>query len=117
MQKNSKSVNKKLSPTIQNHRLDRMARPYLYWLYVFACLTILIMLFLMFVDTEGIIFEVLSLTKGIFNEKDHGKRITLIRNNYRKGYPLGFGRILSNCSRQDMPRVYIIRRQCSPALS
>ncbi|MDE7106293.1 MAG: ABC transporter permease [Anaeroplasmataceae bacterium] len=40
-----------------NHHLDRLARPYMYWLYIFACFPVLIMFCLMFVDTEGIRFS------------------------------------------------------------
>ena len=83
MQKNSKSVNKKLSPTIQNHRLDRMAKPYLYWLYVFACLPILIMVFLMFVDTEGIRFEGMSLTFNNFTFLSNSSVITAFLNSFK----------------------------------
>ena len=83
MQKNSKSVNKKLSPTIQNHRLDRMAKPYLYWLYVFACLPILIMVFLMFVDTEGIRFDGMSLTFNNFTFLSNSSVITAFLNSFK----------------------------------
>ena len=83
MQKNSKSVNKKLSPTIQNHRLDRMAKPYLYWLYIFACLPIFIMVFLMFVDTEGIRFEGMSLTFSNFTFLGNTSVITAFLNSFK----------------------------------
>ena len=83
MQKNSKSVNKKLSPTIQNHRLDRMAKPYLYWLYIFACLPILIMVFLMFVDTEGIRFEGMSLTLSNFTFLSNSSVLTAFWNSFK----------------------------------
>ena len=83
MQKNSKSVNKKLSPTIQNHRLDRMAKPYLYWLYIFACLPIFIMAFLMFVDTEGIRFEGMSLTFSNFTFLGNTSVITAFLNSFK----------------------------------
>ena len=82
MQKNSRSV-KKLSPTIQNHRLDRMAKPYLYWLYIFACLPILIMVFLMFVDTEGIRFEGMSLTFDNFTYLSNASVITAFLNSFK----------------------------------
>ena len=83
MQKNSKSVTKKLSPTIQNHRLDRMAKPYLYWLYIFACLPILIMVFLMFVDTEGIRFEGMSLTFNNFTFLANSSVVTAFLNSFK----------------------------------
>lgn len=83
MQKNSKSVNKKLSPTIQNHRLDRMAKPYLYWLYVFACLPVFLMVFLMFVDTEGIRFEGMSLTFSNFTFLSNASVLTAFFNSFK----------------------------------
>ena len=82
MQKNSKNV-KKLSPTVQNHRLDRMAKPYLYWLYIFACLPILIMVFLMFVDTEGIRFEGMSLTFTNFTFLANSSVVTAFLNSFK----------------------------------
>lgn len=83
MQKNSKSVNKKLSPTIQNHRLDRMAKPYLYWLYIFACLPVFLMVFLMFVDTEGIRFEGMSLTFSNFTFLSNASVLTAFFNSFK----------------------------------
>lgn len=83
MQKNSKNVNKKLSPTVQNHRLDRMAKPYLYWLYIFACLPILIMVFLMFVDAEGIRFDGMSLTLSNFTFLSNSSVITAFLNSFK----------------------------------
>ena len=59
MQKNS--TNRLVKPAYQNaHRLDRLAKPYLIWLYIFAVLPMIIMIFLMFVDTEGIRFDGMS---------------------------------------------------------
>ena len=83
MQKNSRSINKKLSPTIQNHHLDRMAKPYLYWLYIFACLPILIMVLLMFVDTEGIRFEGMSLTFTNFTFLANSSVVTAFLNSFK----------------------------------
>ena len=83
MQKNSKNVNKKLSPTVQNHRLDRMAKPYLYWLYIFACLPIFIMVFLMFVDAEGIRFDGMSLTLSNFTFLSNSSVITAFLNSFK----------------------------------
>ena len=48
---------KKAAPHRVSHRLDRLARPYIYWLYIFALAPMLVMVFLMFVDTEGIRFD------------------------------------------------------------
>jgi len=48
------SSNKIIPPHQVSHHLDRMARPYLYWLYVLALVPVLVMAFLMFVDSEGI---------------------------------------------------------------
>lgn len=50
-----------------NHRLDRLARPYLYWLYIFACFPVLIMFCLMFVDVEGIRFDDMQFTMHNFS--------------------------------------------------
>ena len=83
MQKNSKNVDKKLSPTVQNHRLDRMAKPYLYWLYIFACLPIFIMVFLMFVDAEGIRFDGMSLTLSNFTFLSNSSVITAFLNSFK----------------------------------
>lgn len=58
---NNHSRLSKVKPA-NNHHLDRMARPYLYWLYVFACLPVLVMFCLMFVDTEGIRFDEMQFT-------------------------------------------------------
>lgn len=49
-----------------NHHLDRLAKPYLIWLYVFACLPVIIMFCLMFVDTEGIKFQNMQFTMANF---------------------------------------------------
>ena len=83
MQKNSKNVNKKLSPTVQTHRLDRIAKPYLYWLYIFACLPIFIMVFLMFVDAEGIRFDGMSLTLSNFTFLSNSSVITAFLNSFK----------------------------------
>lgn len=63
---------KKAAPHQVSHHLDRMAKPYMYWLYVFALAPMIIMIFLMFVDTEGIRFDgmVASITNfSILTEK------------------------------------------------
>lgn len=66
MQKNS--TNRLVKPVSQNaHRLDRLARPYLWWLYIFAVLPMIIMIFLMFVDTEGIRFDGMSFSISNFS--------------------------------------------------
>ena len=44
-----------VAPHHTSHKLERLARPYLLWLYIFAVLPMIIMVFLMFVDSEGII--------------------------------------------------------------
>lgn len=49
-----------------NHHLDRLARPYMYWLYIFACFPVLIMFCLMFVDTEGIRLNNMQFTVNNF---------------------------------------------------
>lgn len=59
MQKNSTTV---IPPSQTSHKLHRLAKPYLYWLYILACLPMLIMFCLMFVDTEGISFEGMQFT-------------------------------------------------------
>lgn len=50
-----------------NHRLDRLAKPYLFWLYIFACFPVLIMFCLMFVDAEGIRFNDMQFTMHNFS--------------------------------------------------
>ena len=55
-------ANRVKTPTVHNHHLDRMAKPYLYWLYIFACLPVVVMFCLMFVDAEGIRFDGMSFT-------------------------------------------------------
>ena len=58
MQKNNQ---KRIIPPHQvAHRLDRLAKPYLVWLYIFAVLPAFVMFALMFVDSEGIKFETMS---------------------------------------------------------
>ncbi len=59
MQKNSTTV---IPPSHTSHHLDRLAKPYLYWLYIFACLPLVIMFCLMFVETEGISFKGMEFT-------------------------------------------------------
>lgn len=49
------------------HHLERMARPYMGWLYIFACLPVFLMVFLMFVDAEGIRVEDMSFTMYNFS--------------------------------------------------
>ncbi len=48
------SSNKVIPPHQVSHHLDRMARPYQFWLYLFALVPVVVMIFLMFVDSEGI---------------------------------------------------------------
>ena len=48
------SSNKIIPPHQVSHRLDRLARPYLIWLYLLALVPVLVMFFLMFVDSEGL---------------------------------------------------------------
>lgn len=63
MQKNSTAL---IPPSQTSHHLDRLAKPYLIWLYIFACLPLLIMFCLMFVDTEGISFQGMEFTLANF---------------------------------------------------
>ncbi len=68
---------KRLIPPHQvSHHLDRMARPYLFWLYLFALFPAVIMIVLMFVDTEGIRFE--SMSASIENFQILTERSTII---------------------------------------
>ena len=54
---------KRIIPPHQvSHHLDRMARPYLIWLYIFALIPVVLMIFLMFVDAEGIKFQGMEAT-------------------------------------------------------
>ncbi len=74
MQKSEKKV---VIPSYQcAHRLDRLARPYIYFLYIFAVLPVLFMIFLMFVDTEGISFK--GLTGSITNFQILTEKSTII---------------------------------------
>lgn len=61
MQNNRLSLNKP-KPMQNAHRLDRLARPYMGWLYLFAVVPVLIMIFLMFVDAEGIRIDGMQFT-------------------------------------------------------
>lgn len=65
MQKNS--ANTLVNPERAPHRLDRLATPYLYWLYILACLPVIIMFLLMFVETEGIRFDGMEFTFSNFD--------------------------------------------------
>ncbi len=72
-----KSEKKAVIPSYQcAHRLDRLARPYIYFLYVFAVLPVLFMIFLMFVDTEGISFK--GMTASITNFQILTEKSTII---------------------------------------
>ena len=64
MQKNSTNL---IPPSQTSHHLHRLAKPYLYWLYIFACFPLCIMFVLMFLDTEGIRLEGMSFTLANFN--------------------------------------------------
>jgi len=60
MQKNN---SKRVIPPHQvAHKLDRMAKPYMVWLYIFAILPVIVMICLMFIDGEGIKFDTMSPT-------------------------------------------------------
>ena len=68
---------KRIIPPHQvSHHLDRMARPYLVWLYVFALFPVVIMIFLMFVDTEGVRFD--SMQASIENFQILTEKSTII---------------------------------------
>jgi spermidine/putrescine transport system permease protein len=60
MQKNNQVI-------YETHHIDRYARPYLYWLYMFAVFPILIMVVLSFVETEGFRFDDMAFTLSNFN--------------------------------------------------
>ena len=67
MQNSNPMINKLKKSSLNTHRLDRLAKPYFIWLYVFACLPVLIMIGLMFVDAEGIILDDMSFTMFNFS--------------------------------------------------
>ena len=68
---------KRVIPSHQvSHHLDRMAIPYLAFLTIFAVLPTLVMLFLVFVDTEGIRFE--NMVATITNFEVLTERSTII---------------------------------------
>ena len=60
MQKNNQIV-------YETHHIDNYAKPYLYWLYMFAVFPILIMVILSFVETEGFRFDDMAFTLSNFN--------------------------------------------------
>lgn len=66
MQKNNPP---RLKPkhNVASHRLHRMAIPYEIFLYIFACLPMVIMFALMFVDTEGVILDDMEFTVANFS--------------------------------------------------
>ena len=72
MQENSVTIKDPIPP----HRLDKLAKPYLYWLYVLACLPMLMMVGLCFVDTEGIIFLEMEFT--FYNFSSLFQKYTLV---------------------------------------
>ena len=82
MQNNSRSL-KQPKVFMTNHRLDRMAKPYLYWLYIFACLPVLIMVFLTFVDAEGIRFDGMTATLNNFTFLANESVLTSFLNSFK----------------------------------
>lgn len=62
MQDNHKRLKKIAAEMHQTHRLDRMAKPYLFWLLIFACIPMVILFILMFLDIEGLNFTDASFT-------------------------------------------------------
>lgn len=63
-----KANQKRVIPAHQvSHRLDRMAKPYLYWLYALAVIPMIVMFGLMFVNSEGIRFEGMSFSVSNFS--------------------------------------------------
>ena len=63
-----KTNQKRVIPAHQvSHRLDRMAKPYLYWLYALAVVPMIVMFLLMFVHSEGIRFEGMSFSVTNFS--------------------------------------------------
>ena len=72
-----KSEKKAIIPSHQcAHRLDRLARPYIVFLYIFAVIPAIIMIFLMFVDTEGLSF--VGMTASITNFQILTEKSTII---------------------------------------
>ena len=69
-------LKKATAPHQVSHHLDKMAKPYLYWLYIFALAPIIIMIFLMFVDTEGIRFD--GMAASITNFKILTEKSTIV---------------------------------------
>lgn len=49
-----------------NKRFAKLASPYFFWLYILACIPAFFMLFLMFVDTEGLDFNNIQFTFNNF---------------------------------------------------
>lgn len=67
MQDNSKRLKNAKEQVYQTHHLDRMAKPYLIWLMIFACVPMIILFVLMFLDTEGLDFSSASFTFSNFS--------------------------------------------------
>lgn len=67
MQNTNPIISKLKKSTPNSHRLDLFARPYFIWLYIFACLPVVIMFMLMFVDAEGIRLDGMNFTMYNFN--------------------------------------------------
>lgn len=66
MQENSKRIKKINEAAYHSHKLSNLAKPYLFWLLIFACFPMLILFVLMFLDTEGLDFGSCSLTFSNF---------------------------------------------------
>lgn len=64
MQKDSRNI---VPPSHHAHNLHLLGKPYLYWLYIFAVIPILIMLFLTIADTEGVRLDGLEFTASNFS--------------------------------------------------
>lgn len=63
-----KANQKRVIPAHQvSHRLDKMAKPYLYWLYALVVIPMIVMFMLMFVHSEGISFTGMSFSVSNFS--------------------------------------------------
>lgn len=63
-----------------NERFSKLAKPYFYWLYIFALIPALIMFMLIFVDTEGTDIEGIRFTLENFKQLKEPSTLIAFRN-------------------------------------
>lgn len=65
-----------------NERFAKLSKPYLVWLYVLAVVPAIFMCFMMFVNTEGLDFEGLTLTFENFTQFAEASTIVAFKNSF-----------------------------------